>query len=201
MTASAIVLAGGRAARFGSDKRLAPVDGRPMLERVLAAVSDVAGEIIVVAEPGWSIPSGASPVAVTVSVVHDRLPGAGPLAALAEGLRAASGQTVLVVAGDMPWIVPAVLALLRDAAAHDGGCWALEQPGSAGREPILPFAGPTEPLRDAVRALLADGARRLGDPLLAMAARRVAADAWLALDPDARTIDDVDRPEDLGPRT
>ncbi|MFN8623891.1 MAG: NTP transferase domain-containing protein, partial [Chloroflexota bacterium] len=48
---SAIVLAGGRASRFGADKLAASLDGVPLLHHAVRAVSAVPGatEVIVVA--------------------------------------------------------------------------------------------------------------------------------------------------------
>ena len=54
--ASAIVLAGGRSTRFGSDKAAAQLAGRPMLEWVVAAVGSVCEDVVVVGGPERSLP-------------------------------------------------------------------------------------------------------------------------------------------------
>jgi hypothetical protein len=79
---SAIVLAGGRSTRFGSDKASALIDGRPMLQRVVEAVAAVCDEVIVVAAAGGagSLPPYAEPLVI----VEDRVEGSGPLAGLAK---------------------------------------------------------------------------------------------------------------------
>src|SRR5690606_27578305 len=42
-----LILAGGESRRFGADKARHPVGGRPMIERVYAAVAAEAGEVLV----------------------------------------------------------------------------------------------------------------------------------------------------------
>lgn len=41
------VIAGGRSSRFGSDKALAPIDGRPMIEHVMAALRPWVDELAI----------------------------------------------------------------------------------------------------------------------------------------------------------
>ena len=53
---SAIVLAGGRSARFGRDKLAVSIDGRPLLHHAAEAVAAVATDIIVIAPPDVAPP-------------------------------------------------------------------------------------------------------------------------------------------------
>ena len=105
----AIVLAGGRSSRFGRDKLAEPIDGRPLLHHAIAAVQSVAGDVVVVVAPGQdpALPEG-------VRLVHDAAAFEGPLAGLAAGLEALDPDIdrVVVVAGDMPTLEPAVLKRL-----------------------------------------------------------------------------------------
>ncbi len=96
---AAIVLAGGRSARFGRDKLVEPIDGRPMLDHVIERVRAVATDIVVV---GRSDAPATEPGAFRV--VGDDRPFEGPLAGLGAGLRALDPaiELVLVVGGDMP---------------------------------------------------------------------------------------------------
>lgn len=89
------ILAGGRARRFGSDKALAPIDGRPML----AWVADALGgqcDGLVVAGRDWP----------GIMRVDDRpRPGLGPLGGLAGALLHAAEQgydAVLSAGCDLP---------------------------------------------------------------------------------------------------
>jgi molybdopterin-guanine dinucleotide biosynthesis protein A len=194
---AAIVLAGGRSERFGRDKRLVLVDGEPLLHRSLRAVSSIAGEIVLVIAPGETDPVLPPDVAAPVRIVHDRLAHTGPLAGLLTGLEAASEAPFAIAVGaDMPWLEPAVLRLLLDAVRADGpDAWILDSGDSVVQS--LPLAGRAEPLRLAARALLQRGDRSLRGLLLATGAGRIPEATWRALDPDGRTVRDIDRPEDL----
>lgn len=77
-TYAAVVLAGGAARRMGGvDKPALPVGGRPMRDRVLAAVADAAPRVLV--GPAGAVPPG-------VRVTREDPPGGGPVAAAAAGL-------------------------------------------------------------------------------------------------------------------
>ena len=113
------ILAGGRARRFGGTaKGLALVGGARIVDRVVAALREVAGDIVLV---------GASPaVAATLPslrVVPDETPGAGPLGGIIAALRA-SGRDTLVVAWDMPFVTAKELRpLLDDRGDADAVAW------------------------------------------------------------------------------
>jgi molybdenum cofactor guanylyltransferase len=109
---SALILAGGKATRFGGvDKRELVVDGRTIFERQVAVLAPRVTEVLV-----------SSPRAIAgFRTVADTVEGAGPLAGIAAGLAAATTPWVLVVAGDMPYISEAVveLVLARIAVPYD----------------------------------------------------------------------------------
>lgn len=98
-----VVLAGGRARRMGgSDKTAIQVGGRPMLATATAALAR-ANRVVVVGPGG--------------DVIEDP-PGGGPLVALAAGLRRVTAPTVVVLAGDLPFVsVAAVETLVAHAPA------------------------------------------------------------------------------------
>ena len=188
--ASAIVLAGGRSARFGRDKMVEPVDGRPLLHHATEAVAPVATDVIVVAAPYVDVvvPQG-------VRLVHDEAPFEGPLAGCMTGLVAAREPLVIVVGGDMPSLEPAVMALLLRALVASSADVALLE--HRGRRQQLPFALRTGAGTDAARRLLAQGERRLGALTDRLPVRVLAEEEWRPLDPDAFTLRDVDEPGDL----
>jgi molybdenum cofactor guanylyltransferase len=97
--ASAVVLAGGRSRRFGSDKLVAPINDVTMLELTLAGLS--ADMHVWVVGPTRSLASRHQPV----RFVREQPPGGGPAAALVAGLRAAldgSSDRIVVLPGDAP---------------------------------------------------------------------------------------------------
>jgi molybdopterin-guanine dinucleotide biosynthesis protein A len=186
----AIVLAGGRSSRFGRDKLAERVHGRPILDLAIDAVRDLASDVIVVVAP-----DGARDLPEDVRLVRDARPFAGPLAGLATGLAALdpSVERVLVVAGDMPALVPAVLARLLDALdGHELAVLA----DDAGPRP-LPLAARPEAARAATERLLAGGERRLRVLLGELDVRVIGPAAWRIDDPNGETLRDVDVPGDL----
>jgi molybdopterin-guanine dinucleotide biosynthesis protein A len=106
----AIVLAGGGAVRLGGrDKAMIEFDGRPLLDRVLAAVAD-AERVVVVgpSRPQWQ----PTPSSRQVIWAREQPPGGGPAAALAAGLSHTRTDRLITLAVDQPWIAPAVPRLL-----------------------------------------------------------------------------------------
>jgi molybdenum cofactor guanylyltransferase len=187
---SGIVLAGGRSARFGRDKLAEPIGDRPLLQLAIVAMETVASDVIVVAPPGVDLP-----IRVPVRLVHDEAPYEGPLAGCLTGLTAAREPLVLVAGGDMPSLEPAVLDfLVRALEASSADAALLDY---RGRWQQLPFAVRTGAGSDLASRLLAQGERRLGALTERLTVRVLREDEWRPLDPEARTLRDVDEPGDL----
>lgn len=115
---AAVILAGGAARRLGgAAKPLLPVGGRPMLDRVLAAVADAVAAVVV-GPAGLAVPPG-------VLRVSEDPPGGGPVAALAAGVAAIDEETaaVALLAADLPFLTTKAIADLRailDNSTVDG---------------------------------------------------------------------------------
>lgn len=192
---SAIVLAGGRSRRFGSDKLQVEIDGRSLLAHAVQAVAQVAGEILVVVGPGdeRALPAAQPPV----RRVFDSEPGGGPLVGLLAGLEAAAEPLVVVVGGDMPALAPDVLALMiRMLTTSDQAIGAVVLVARGRTEP-LPAVLRTGAASDVVGRLLADGERNLQSLFVRLPTRAIEEGMWRALDPTGSTVRDVDRPSDL----
>lgn len=178
----ALVLAGGAARRFGSDKTRATLAGRTLLELVVDVASPLVDELLIIGH--WA-PSGHRQL-------REPQPGDGPLAALAFGLRQVEADRVLVLAADHPQLQPSLLqSLLEQLGDHDA---------------VVPVAdGEPQPLVSCVRPsvasvadrLLADGERRLRALLDAVDVRWVDHAGWSRHDPDGRSFLDVDHPGQL----
>jgi molybdopterin-guanine dinucleotide biosynthesis protein MobB len=176
------VLAGGRSARFGSDKALAVLDGERLLDRAVRVLDGVCAEVIVVS-------SNPEHDAVGRDRVPDERPGMGPLA----GIHAALGHAarlgapgVVVLACDLPGVDTAVLRTLI-ATLGGADAVALGREGPPGFEPLCAVYR-TE-CATAAAELLEDGAR---------AAHRLltAVDGRVTRGPDAHLVN-VNTPEDL----
>src|SRR3954469_6812124 len=136
---TAVVLAGGRAARLGGQAKPQLVVGsRSMLASVLAAVPDAAARVVV---------GPPQPVPDDVLLVREQPPGGGPVAALRAGLARVETDVVTVLAGDLPFLTPAALAGRRARPRADG----VLVVDDGGRDQLLLGVWRTEPLRAAVR--------------------------------------------------
>ncbi|MFN8622993.1 MAG: NTP transferase domain-containing protein, partial [Chloroflexota bacterium] len=135
-------------------------------------------------------------LAVPPRIVRDPAPFEGPLAGLVAGAAAATNPVLLVVAGDMPALVPGVLALLTTALADGATAALLEAPDATDVSP-LPLAITRDAATTAGAATLSGGERSLRALLRGLDPTVVPAATWLRLDPAGRTLLDVDRPEDL----
>jgi len=108
------VQAGGRSSRMGSDKALLRLDGIPLIERLLQRVSGLGEEILITTNRPQDYQY------LGLRMASDPEPGAGALHGLHTALEAARGQTVLVLACDMPFVSrPLLEHMLRLAEAAD----------------------------------------------------------------------------------
>jgi molybdenum cofactor guanylyltransferase len=137
---TAVVLAGGKAARLGGQaKPQLLVGGRTMLATVLAAVADA--EVRIVVGP-------PQPVPPDVVRVRERPPGGGPVAALRAGLAEVPTDVVALLAGDLPFLTGALVADLRARLTGDGEIVV----DDGGRDQYLLGVWRTTALRRAVEA-------------------------------------------------
>jgi molybdopterin-guanine dinucleotide biosynthesis protein A len=175
------VLCGGQSRRFGTDKALLDVDGRPMADRV-GAVLESAGCAPVIFVGG----DGDRLAEITGrQVVVDTWPGEGPLGAVIDALRwfAQRGSDgVVVTACDLPELTAEAV----QAVIGDGGAVAVDTTGRL--HPSLAYWPAS--IADEVETLFRSGVRALHEALDAVGATRVAVAA------DA--LHNVNRPSDLG---
>ena len=107
MTVSAFtgaLIAGGRSSRMGRDKAFLDWQGRPLWEVQLAKLSSVgASELLVCGRREQGFEGDG------FRFVQDDVEDLGPLAGLANALKEASHETVLVLAVDMPLVTAELL--------------------------------------------------------------------------------------------
>lgn len=92
------IQAGGRSSRMGQDKGLVPLASKPMIEHVVTRVGSLGDEVLLTTNN----PEGYGYLGL--KMVGDTRPGAGALPGLYTALSAATGDFVLVVACDMPFL-------------------------------------------------------------------------------------------------
>lgn len=180
---------------MGADKSSLWFRGVPLLTRVVEAVSAVAGEVVVVAAAGQDLP----PLPARVRIERDVEVYAGPLVALARGIRAAPRAGHFFVVGtDHAALAPSVVArIVATLGDHDAAI-----PLSGGEPALLcaAYAGRIAPVID---GLIAQGARSLRALARAIDARTLteadllADEAVRREDPELLSLSDADTPEAL----
>jgi molybdenum cofactor guanylyltransferase len=109
---ASIILAGGRSTRMGSNKALLPLPGKERLtfiEQLVSTLTPLCAETILVARDAADAANYTLP---GIQIVTDKVPDQGPLMGLYSGLSAIHMQRALVVAVDMPFILPALVTFL-----------------------------------------------------------------------------------------
>ena len=146
-----VVLAGGQSRRFGSDKALALLDGRPLIEHALAALTNC--DALAVAGREWP----------GIATLPDRpSPDLGPLGGLNAAFQHAAAQGFSHVAClpvDCPTLPDDWLAQLGDGPAHAAG------------QPLIAVWPVT--LAAGLEAFVAGGGRRVRDWVAGTGARAV----------------------------
>ncbi|MFK5582974.1 molybdenum cofactor guanylyltransferase [Serinicoccus sp. LYQ131] len=188
-TVDLIVLAGGRGERLGGqDKAALVVEGRSLLQRLLAAGPDLGGRVVVV---------GDTPVPEGIAQTSEEPPGGGPAAGIGAGLdalvRLADGSEpavwVAVAAVDQPRAAPVLAELRRHVAQLPAQVDALCRRHPDGRRQWL--------LAIYRRTALV-GARARLDVEQGASVRSLVEDlAWRELDGPTEDLGDVDTWEDL----
>lgn len=189
-----MILAGGESRRMGTDKRALLVDGEPLLHRVLRAVSTVADELIVVDSERSPVPPELL-AGLQARVVRDAWPDAGPLAGIEAGLRASTAPMAIVVGADAPRLEPRLLRLLADELTAASSADAVAIGSEHGAEPLLAAYRPEAAA--VARMLLEAGERRMRALLDALSVRVVDASVWRAVDPEGRSLHNLNLPSDV----
>ena len=112
MTTSAIVLAGGSSRRFGEDKGMVTLAGKPLISHVVDAIRGIVDETIVVTSSAERVAKYETIVPDSVKFVEDTWELNGPLIGALTGFGVASGKYALVLPFDTPFVSREVVSLL-----------------------------------------------------------------------------------------
>lgn len=178
---AALVLAGGRSRRFGTDKLAAEVDGRPLLDSALGtALACADAGVVVVGPVERPLPAG-------VVVTREEPAYAGPFAAVTAGLDLVDADVVLVLAGD----------LLDPSAAAPALLGALDADARADAAVVVDAEGRRQPLLSAFRVPALRGCVAGVDPTGRAASELLDGMHVVELHDPASWSRDVDTPDDL----
>lgn len=181
------ILAGGRGRRLGgATKGLIVVDGEPVLARLMRLARLVERVLLVT--------NDAAPYAsFSLETVPDVIPERGAPGGVLTALEHAHTEWVFVVACDMPFVDRAAVELLCAQRTDDAEVVCFEVDGRC--EPMVALY--RRSLAERWRAALADGASSLRDLIAAARTLRLSERALREVDPDLRTFENLNRPEDL----
>ncbi|MBI4234075.1 MAG: molybdenum cofactor guanylyltransferase [Chloroflexi bacterium] len=186
-----IILAGGKSTRLGRDKAKERVGGQTLLERAVAALAQVAEEVIIVvaSDQERGVPRGPR-----VRVAEDVHPGRGPVGGLHAGLLACRSPHAWAVACDMPFLNPRLLrSLMALAPGYDAVV-----PRTGGRDHTL-HAVYGRGCLDTLEGLLAQEQEHPGilDLLARVRVRYVQEAEVRLLDPEGLSLFNINSPQDL----
>jgi molybdopterin-guanine dinucleotide biosynthesis protein A len=115
-----VILAGGRFARFGRDKNLAPLGGKPLIWWTAQALCSV-GNVIIAANNWAQAEKYLKIVGVGATAALDPVPSEGVAGGLLQGLRSTYADNVAACYADTPFIVWDIYDRLYHAApGHQG---------------------------------------------------------------------------------
>lgn len=180
------ILAGGHSSRMGTDKSFVRVLGRPLIEDILAQVSGLGAETLIVT-------NRLSDYAyLGVPLFSDVLPEKGALGGLYSALHSATQRHVLCIACDMPFVVQPLLDYLISLIPE--------------ADAVVPrLAGEAEPFRAVyarnclgpIRRALDAGRMRVISFFPEVRVRYVDEDEINRLDPRHLSFFNVNTPDDL----
>jgi molybdopterin-guanine dinucleotide biosynthesis protein A len=122
LTSSAIILAGGLSSRFGQDKGLLQLAGKPLVRHVLNAVVNVVDENIVVVSRREQVDKYLKATGACASVLVDRGDTHSPLAGALTGFEKAHGEYSLLLPCDTPFASRDILSLLLELCPGRNAC-------------------------------------------------------------------------------
>ncbi len=195
MDKSAIVLAGGFSSRFGEDKGVLELAGKPLIKHVVDAVRPFVDEIVVVTNSAERVRKYAAVVGGHTRFAVDSCESKGPLIGALTGFEVARGKYAFVLAFDTPFVSRAVVSLLFDLCL-----------GKAAAIPRWPN-GQIEPLQavyqtamalEAAKSAVAEGRLDMRGMIERMrAVRYISTLVMQQLDPELRTFFNINTPLDL----
>jgi molybdopterin-guanine dinucleotide biosynthesis protein A len=124
---TAFILAGGKSRRMGTDKAFVTLGGRTLLARALDLARAVSPEVRIVGDP--------AKFSTFAPVVEDIFPDCGPLGGIHAALRSSQTDLNLILAVDVPFVLPALLEFLIERARNSAATVTVARTGE-GWQPL-----------------------------------------------------------------
>lgn len=190
-SANAIILAGGDGTRLGEDKALVPLAGIPLMTRTARRLHHVSQLIILAGRSYLPVDIGLS---TNLTFAPDVITAGGPLVGIYSGLLASNAELNVVVACDMPFVRPRLLAHLLAAAIQSEA--PVEVPQWNGKPQVLPSVCRRSAI-DVVHQAIDDGERSLRGFIDHVQAHVVPEAQVRDLDPEGRSFFNINTRDDL----
>lgn len=184
------LLAGGPGRRMGGGKPWRTLGGQRLIDWALAALDQACDEVVVLAA------DPAEMADLPRTVIADRWPGQGPLAALITAFLDTDARGVLLLAVDLPLARPALLRRLAQAQAQPRPPLALAPIGPQGWPEYL-LAYYSRACLPLAQRLLAQGETRVRRLLEAVHPVTLAPEEVASLDPEGLSFLNLNYPADL----
>lgn len=194
----AAIQAGGRSLRMSKDKAWLEINGRPMIEHVLAAAQVVAERLLLVVNPANAQLARYEELAMQwqAELLPDRHDFRGPLGGLETALQQSTGhEPVLLLACDLPFVTAEFLLLLR--TLHDAEQNELTVPLDRAGQPQLLTAIYAASCQSHVTARLARGELKMRQLLNDVRVREVSFVEYAHLAGAATLLRNLNSPADL----
>ena len=153
LSATAIILTGGKSSRMGTDKGMLSINGQTMLEHICKQLRGTFSQILISAGDAEKYGFAG------FEVVRDEVPGQGPLMGIASALEASANEINFIVACDIPYIeMGCVRKMLTEARGAD-----IVVPTTDDRKYEPLFAVYRKSALDAIKRTLRKGGRKISE--------------------------------------
>jgi molybdopterin-guanine dinucleotide biosynthesis protein A len=180
------ILAGGESSRMGRDKALLELNGQVLIVRAASVVESVAGTCAIIGDT-------VRLEGLSLRVIADDFPGAGPLGGIATALRNSGAEWNLVIACDLPYLTREWLEYLVARAGRSDADIVLPM-DERGAEPLCAMYRVR--CLPAIRAALDAGTRKVTDGLAGIPADFVEPTEWKKFDSDRLLFKNMNSPVD-----
>ena len=150
MTVMGFVTAGGQSSRMGRDKAWLEIEGRAMIECVIASLAPVVRDVAIIANSDQYTRLG-------LPVFSDAETGIGPLEAIRTALKNSDAPRVVLVACDLPFVTTELFEYLLGVADEETSVVPLDDEGRV--EPLCAVYSKTA--LDELERLIESGERKV----------------------------------------
>ena len=195
LQSSAVILAGGFSRRFGQDKALVVLTGKPLILHVIDRVSEVVDEVLVVVSSETQKNTFETILEKKATLVIDKDDSQSPLVGAITGFEMSNAKYSLLLPCDTPLVSTQIIQFLLDMGANKSA--AIPRWPNGYIEPLQAVYR-TESALTAARSALKQGRLNMKSMIDNLRGVRYVSTMVLdQLEPDLLTFFNVNTPEDL----